>query len=377
MLNEYMHAPMLSNTACAWPPNWLDRGGRWLLRSGIQEPGGGVARYFRADLGTHQPISTEITAYIASTFVYLHALSGCPEYLARAVDAARFLTRTAWNESLCTFPFEYDQGSSVEPLAYFFDCGIIIRGLLSVWRATGDAEFFTVARDCARAAIDDFPDGQGGVHAVLRLPEKRPLICDGRWSRMPGCYQLKAAVAWLQMYEATGEEQFRHFYRRVLDSAIRTQVWFLEEPSDRYSLVDRLHAYCYFLEGLLLGVGEGDAAGIVNGGMLRIDHSLRQAGAAFERSDVYAQLLRIRLLAASFGIAPLDRPRVDAEVKKLAQFQIEDADERVNGGFYFGRKDRRMLPHVNPVSTAFAIQAFAMLQQHDEDPLKTRGHALI
>jgi hypothetical protein len=48
------------------------RAGTWFLRSGIQQPDGGVARYYRADQGRNLPVSTEITGYTVSTFVYLH-----------------------------------------------------------------------------------------------------------------------------------------------------------------------------------------------------------------------------------------------------------------------------------------------------------------
>ena len=38
-------------------------------------------------------------------------------------------------------PFEVDPPRS----RYFFDCGIIVRGLLAAWRATGDEEFLQCA----------------------------------------------------------------------------------------------------------------------------------------------------------------------------------------------------------------------------------------
>src|SRR5258707_3087888 len=37
----------------------LHRAYAWLLRSGIQEPGGGVARYYRTDVEKNAPVSTE------------------------------------------------------------------------------------------------------------------------------------------------------------------------------------------------------------------------------------------------------------------------------------------------------------------------------
>ena len=59
----------------------------------------------------------------------------------RAVAAARFLTRTAWDSASAAMPFETDPPA----LTYFFDCGIVVRGLVSVWRVTADAEFLDAA----------------------------------------------------------------------------------------------------------------------------------------------------------------------------------------------------------------------------------------
>jgi hypothetical protein len=41
-------------------------------------------------------------------------------------------------------------------------------------------------------------------------------------------------------------------------------------------------------------------------------------------------------------------------------------DPRIDGGFYFGRKAGAWLPHVNPVSTAFAAQALALFERYRE-----------
>ena len=86
------------------------------------------------------PASTEITGYAASTFVYLHSVTKDVRYLDRALAAARFLA-LAWDPASKTMPFEIEPAD----FTYFFDCGIVVRGLLSVWRATGKEEFLDLA----------------------------------------------------------------------------------------------------------------------------------------------------------------------------------------------------------------------------------------
>ena len=65
-------------------------------------------------------------------------------------------------------------GASGSTFAYFFDCGIIVRGLLSAWRVTEDTEFRDAAIAGGRAMLADFPSDEG-LNPILALPEKRPV----------------------------------------------------------------------------------------------------------------------------------------------------------------------------------------------------------
>jgi hypothetical protein len=350
------------------------RAGEWFLRSGIQESNGGVARYYRTDLGRNHTISTEITGYAAAALVCLHSLTGEPEYLDRAVAAARFLTRTAWDAGSEIMPFELDPPAST----YLFDCGIVVRGLLAVWRATGDREFLEVAASLGKAMARDFAAEDGSLHPVLSLPGKCPSERDAlRWSRAPGCYQLKPAMAWWDLWEATGDPRFRGLYDRVLEPSLAGWNAFLPGHPDRLKVVDRLHAFLYFLEGLLPRAVEARSAAALRDGIVRVACYAREFAPEFERADVYAQLLRIRLYAAARGAAPLDCEAARVEAGRLAAFQAACADPRVDGGFRFGRRGAAWLPHVSPVSTAFAVQALALWDDYCRRREPAPGNLLI
>jgi len=220
--------------------------GRWFLQSGIQDASGGVARFYRSDLRQNAHVSTEITGYAVSALLFLHRRTGDCAYLEAGLRAARFLTRIAWDAQLGTFPFELSSNGAL-PLAYFFDSGIIVRGLLSAWRATEDVEFRDVAIAAGRAMLADFPSREG-IHPILALPEKRPVAWEPRWSMSPGCYQLKSAMAWHGLFEITGESAFSHGYESALEAALENDRDFLPGESDLQRVMDRLHAYGYFLE---------------------------------------------------------------------------------------------------------------------------------
>jgi hypothetical protein len=244
-------------------------------------------------------------------------------------------------------------------LAYFFDCGIIVRGLLRAWRATGETECRDTAIAAGRAMLTDFP-GHDGIHPIIALPDKRPLAWEPRWSASPGCYQLKSAMAWHELFEVTGESAFLRGYEAALQSALENDRAFLAVDSDPQRTMDRLHAYGYFLEGLLPVLDRPDCARVFRDGVDRVSGLLREIAPDFARSDVYAQLLRARLVGEAHGLLPLDETAAGQEAEQARSFQIASDNPRVAGGFLFGRKQGDALPFVNPVSTAFCVQALAL-----------------
>ena len=338
----------------------FERAGRWFLASGIQLAGGGVARYYRADTQRNRTVSTEITGYAISALVNLHGLTGDQRYLDRAQAAARFLVRDAWLADLGAMPFETDPPA----LSYFFDCGIIVRGLLAAWRATRTQEFLDCAAAVGHSMARDFRAADGW-HPILMLPAKTPASRDATsWSRMPGCYQLKSAMAWWNLYRATGDSEFSVLYGESIDPALANSAGFLPDAGGRLKTMDRLHAYLYFLEGLMPVVADNAKARCaLAGGIRQVSWLLHDIAPEFARADVYAQLLRIRILADAAGAEPLDRETAAAEARALAEFQAVSDDPRIDGGYWFGRKNGTYLPHVNPVSAAFAIEALDLWER--------------
>ncbi|HEX5432080.1 MAG TPA: hypothetical protein VFW83_08950, partial [Bryobacteraceae bacterium] len=253
--------------------SFLEQAGLWFLNSGIQEPEGGVARYYVCDPGQNAPVSTEITGYAVSALFYLHSRTGAPGYLDAGLRAARYLTCKAWGYANSAFPFEPDSA-----LAYFFDTGIVVRGLLAAWRATGEEIFRQRAREGALSLAFDFMGAENGAfHPVISLPEKQPLPHEKRWSRSPGCYQLKSALAWRE----TGDEHAAKLYESVLAYSLATHECFLD--SRREDAMDRLHAYCYFLEALLPVADRPAIRAAIETGVSRASALFREIAPEFER----------------------------------------------------------------------------------------------
>ena len=336
----------------------LPSAGRWFLASGIQNSDGGVARYYLNAERRPLPVSTEITGYAASTFAYLYQRTGETAYLDRARLAAQFLVERAWNPTLETFPFELGEGAP----GYFFDCGIIVRGLLAVWRLTrDDRRLHDIALAAARSMARDYLTPTA-IHPIISLPSREPMPYAKRWSREPGCFLLKSALAWRDL----GLEDF---WQQAFAQGRANDPGFLPGSEDRCVVMDRLHAYSYYMEALL-----AERSTLLVSAIPRTARYLRDIAPDFARSDVYAQLLRVRLYADAFGIVPLDRTAADEEAAAIAAFQYSTpGNPALDGGFCFGRRAGALLPYVNPVSTGFCLQALDMWERHQAGELGQPG----
>jgi hypothetical protein len=338
--------------------------GEWSLRSGIQEVSGGVARYHYSDRRQNAAVSTEITGYFASSLISLYKAQPDQRYLDAALKAAGFLVKS-WDEQCSAMPFECPE--SGQRYSYFFDVGIIARGLLAAWRETGVPEFQTIARKRGDSLAADFVDARGDYAPIIELPTKKALTYEpGRWSRSPGCYQLKLALAWVELWDATQDDRYLNLYHDFLARAMKDDPDFLPGVSDDNLVMDRLHAYSYFLEGLLPSAHLPECAKALAAGIARATGYARRIAPQFLRSDVLAQVLRARMYASQFGVLSLDEEAAETEVALLQEFQSQDPDPTLKGGFWFGRKGDVMLPFMNPVSTAFAEQALRMWDQYRE-----------
>jgi hypothetical protein len=212
---------------------------------------------------------------------------------------------------------------------------------------------------------------EGGHYApVLQLPCKSRLeFQPARWSWAPGCYQLKAALAWYEIWRVTNHQGYLELYRHLLNLSLASHTSFLPGCDAVPQVMDRLHAYAYFLEGLLPAIEEPNCADAIAEGITRVAGFVTRVSPLFIRSDVIAQLLRVRLLAHQHGVVLLDEEAAQQEVLILKGFRSDDPDPRLNGGFWFGRKNGALLPFMNPVSTAFSHQALAMWKARGQKTL--------
>ena len=157
------------------------------------------------------------------------------------------------------------------------------------------------------------------------------------------------------MPQATGDASFRRAVRARAGDSLRTYAAFLpghpdraqgDGPAARVLLFPRRAAAARPRPALL-------RCHATTG--IRAWRLLREIAPEFERSDVYAQLLRMRVYADRAGVAPLDREAADFEAARLQTLRSARAAASISDA-----RAATGCPYLNPVSTAFAMQALAV-----------------
>jgi len=350
----------------------------WLAHSGIQKESGGVCRYYAADTGQYRNISTEITGYAIQAYATLPP-SGEPGLLSHALRAGQFLCYDTGDSPAGLLPFETPvSGFPPSGTAYFFDCGIVVRALLALWNTTSDPQWVERAERCATAMITHMSRVDGSFFPMADLGTLQSRCGEGRWSEEPHVHQLKVAMGFLALAETTGSTMFSKAADQLLAWALRNHELFLPGSEKPDEVADRLHAYCYFLEGLLPFLQRRlDCSQVLQGGITRVEKLAGETRRSLERSDVLAQLLRLRLLADYLGGFELDVSAASWEAESIPAFQLFTNDKKTNGAFSFGRREGRLEPHANPVSTIFCLQALRMWQDYHNGELRTTWAELI
>lgn len=358
---------------------------RWLVGSGVQvvsdnpQHDGGFACWYEADTGQMPYVYSEITGYLLTFLCNYWEEAGVRIYLISASRAGDWLCRTvhpATGGFRCLFPlypsrFEYKYGQ-----IYTFDCGVILNGLVRLYRATENPQYLTAARAVGDWLVDHAQQADGRFQPLYEI-EKGEFHTPGvEWSLASGSYHTKIAIGLACLYDAVKDQRYLQAATRVCDFALSFQ-----QPDGRFITFrdndgTNSHPHAYSAEGLwVLGqyLKREDylqASAKATGWLLSLQSQEGyiprhfQAGQPLytERVDILAQTLRLAVIHLAEGRLSGDiQPKLEKLIALILRNQASSTDARVNGAFYFGRlSNGETVPHANVWVTAFAAQALGL-----------------
>lgn len=364
----------------------VEKVANWLVHSGIQnisddpKKKGGINSWFDLNKKDYPYIYSEITGYGMTTLVFLHQLFQDELFLNQGILAGQWVLKNALDDTGGVKTRDY---LSPDPEAanysfesgqlYSFDSGIVLFGLLNIYKKNQDPAFLDAAIKIGNFLINQCQKSDGAMYAYYDRQKNNPVSEFKKWSTQSGSFHAKIAMGLYLLYEITTDHKYLKSVERLLDSSLQFQ-----KPDGRFiSFADHggthLHPHAYSCEGLLfvgLKMKNDKYLSAVRRGVewalnhVRNDGTLNYIydGEKFnnlERVDALSQVLRLgAYLEQKNMISHAYRDKLNNMASRLLAYQ-KTIDEQV-GGFYYGFHDNgEKLNHINSWCTMFALQALS------------------
>lgn len=153
----------------------------WLLDSGIRIRNGPKkgAMYGWKNLNppSYPFIYNEITGYAITAFLYIYSELGEPEALQAAKDSANWMVKNIRSSSsylLLAGSIEthnFNQKGDLSNQIYAFDNGMVIIGLLNLYKVINDTNLLKYAEKMAKSLIERFFDGSKLIAVLDRFTD--------------------------------------------------------------------------------------------------------------------------------------------------------------------------------------------------------------
>lgn len=396
---------MNANANLAWAntiPEITNAISNWLTDSGVQikskdpQEEGGFGSWYDTNIKAWPFIYSEITGYMLTTMCWLYETTGEKKYLDSALKAGHWLLNTTHEPNggfHCNHPLIAERKEFKRNQQYAFDNGIILNGLVCLYRATKDEVWLASAVTAADWLVNFAQKPNGAFYPVYQMDENKLFESDKDWSTESGSYHAKIAIGLLNLYDVTKKAKYKTSAEKVCDFAMGCQ-----NGAGRFiSFMNRggtnSHPHSYSCEALWVAgkylnredylkssaKGVEWLLGLQNQEGIVPRQYLDDKPVYNERVDVLSQCLRMAVLIKEEGLL---NPQLDEKLHKLAailpSYQAKTNDIHTNGGFYFGKlSNGTPVFHVNVWVSAFAMQALDLYYHSTKKNMKLNPFFMV
>jgi hypothetical protein len=393
---------------------------RWLLYSGIRITKGhdrGAVYGWKNLAGTSSTSSSglsscpypfiysEITGYAVTFFSWVYSEIKTEESLEAAKLSADWIIRniglTSSSSSLLvagriknsSFTDKGDLSNQI----YAFDNGMIIIGLLNLYKLTKDSTVLSAAENMTKSLIQYFFNGRSSskviTAALLDANFKTVNYGNGKWSTVPGAYHSKLALALFPLYHMTNNSLYNQIAESLCNFAQTLQKSdgrFMTNPG--YKDLTFLHPHLYACEGLIYaGINQRNTGHLMSGlkGLAWAVTQIKPNGGlprstydqGIEQSDCMAQLLRLLIMCNSDLLSTVmnknnDHPivvdtAIELLYKRLLDFYVSGEPDTVQAGKGAMRYQLN-LESLCTWCTMFSSQALRLCSQRKRKEIKDK-----
>jgi hypothetical protein len=307
--------------------------------------------------GTPRFLFTEVTGYALLDDLTLYSLTGNKHYLDMANKSAAWIVAHGQDPTggvLTRYFFERDTDPDLIDKSFAgrriftFDVAICLRGMVALYRYTGDETWLRSAVRMGDYLLDCVVSSEAEVTAIYDAARGQAVPADrNKWSRCFGAFHSKAGEALIDLFAVTKQEKYALAARAICHKVIRFQ-----SPKGNFETSSgrtELHPHCYATEGLLhVGRMTGEEAFIdsarratewalghcKNGEIPQVIDSSSDAAQARFRTDALAQVLALASDLVQMGrIGQEKLPLLDQLAAKLLSMK-KNGDGYFQYGFY-------------------------------------------
>ena len=370
---------------------------KWLEKSGIQNSqnkkdllSGSVNAWYDPLKKKYSFVYSEINGYFMTMMVFLYKRTGEKKYLTRGLEAARWLITNAQEKNggfRCLFLIDKNSSHAhKKDQIYSFDNGVIINGLVCLYKETKKKFLIKSAEKCGNWIINFCIDNNNLVKPVYEIEQNKFFESDKEWSTTSGSYHTKIAIGLANLYSIVKKKKFLEASKKICNSSLKFQKKngrFLSFP---FKGGTNAHPHCYSAEGLwVLGtflknkkyldssekatrwiMSQQNSAGKIPR-LFLINSSIYH-----ERIDAIAQTIRL-IFMSTFDKENkkliVNEKKLHKLLKIMINYQsIKTNNSKIKGSFSWGKKsDGSILKHANSWVTFFAIQSLFFYKDYIEN----------
>lgn len=383
----------------------VEKAMKWLIDSGIQniDPEkqdiyGSFNAWYEEDTKQYPFVYSENTGYMLTMMCYLWDRTKKREYLERGKLAGDWLLNVVHESNggfRCLYPLNPSRFDFKKEQMYAFDNGIILNGLVNLYRSTKEEKYLVAAVTVADWLVYSAQKPSGGFFPVYQLSEGRFFESDKEWSMTSGSYHVKIAIGLLNLYDLSKKKKYLESAVKICDFALSCQ-----NASGRYiSYFSRggtnAHPHCYTAEGLWVAGAYLEREDYLNSSCQGVKWLLdMQSKKGYiprlflddkpiynERIDALSQALRLSVIHLSKNRLPQSiKSKMDLLLANILDCHVRSSkDIKADGGFYFGKSSAgdEVMPHVNLWVTAFAIQALQLYTDYSRDKFRLNPFLIV
>ena len=356
----------------------------WITNSGIQNNNkkdknyGGYYAWINEKTNKYSYLYSEITGYLITFHCFIYSLNKNQKNLIAAEAAAMWLINRAqfsFGGFKCLELVDKDlKILDKSSLSYSFDNGVILNGLVNLYKITKKKKYLNSAIKCANWLVSCSSE-KGIIKPVYNISKSKFINNKKSWSMRPGSYHTKISIGLFNIYSVTKKVEYLNIANKVIKNSIRSQKkngMFLSTPDHV-----NLHPHCYAAEGIwvaanyfkkdvyyksVISAVEWIKKNSKNNLPPRLFFNKKKIIYDY-RIDAISQFLRLMLI--------LDIDKKTKQKKSLTENILNlilkncsnSSKKKFKGGFYWGMQSNGDNANcINTWTTSFVLQALVYLQ---------------